>query len=334
MNTTGENMNDDMLVKYLLGEATEAEQAEVQAWISATADNEKYFEHFKLIWEQSKQLAAKSTVNTDEAWQRFVRRTEAHAAEQQTQQEERPAPRVIPLMRRTWMRAAVVLLGFGLAFTVYKMNNTSVQTMIVRAADSPVTDTLPDGSVVVLNKNSYIAYQSKFEGKERNVTLQGEAFFTVTPDKTKPFIIDANNTSVTVVGTSFNVKTSVSKTEVIVETGIVQVAKQQKTVKLLPNQKATVEGNNAPATDSSRDELYNYYRTKEFVCRNTPLGRLIPVLNEAYDAHIVLADAQTAAKPMSVTLKSTEPLESILDVIKNAHPGLEITRRGTEIIIK
>jgi len=328
-------MNDDMLVKYLLGEATATEQAEVRAWISASDDNEKYFEHFKLIWDQSKQLAARSTINTDEAWQRFVTRTEAAKGAETAAEPSRHATRNIPLFQRTWMRAAAVLvLCSGLALTLYRLNDSGAQTMIVRTTDSPVTDTLPDGSVVVLNRNSYIAYKSKFEGNERNVTLQGEAFFTVTPDKTKPFIIDANNTSVTVVGTSFNVKTSVAKTEVIVETGIVQVAKQQKTVKLLPSQKATVEGNSAPAMDSSRDELYNYYRTREFVCRNTPLSRLVAVLNEAYDAHIAAPGAETAAKPINGRFQSTESLDVILRQIQTANPGIAIEHKGSEIIIK
>ena len=70
-------MNDDMLVKYLLGEASEAEQQAVAEWITAREEHRKYFEHFKLIWDQSKELAAKSTVNTEDAWQRFVKRTEA-----------------------------------------------------------------------------------------------------------------------------------------------------------------------------------------------------------------------------------------------------------------
>ncbi len=80
---------------------------------------------------------------------------------------------------------------------------------------------LPDGSTIFLNRNSQLSYRSNFNGRGRNVNLKGEAFFEIAPDATKPFIIDAGNARVRVVGTSFNVITrnSESAVEVYVKTG-------------------------------------------------------------------------------------------------------------------
>ena len=97
-----------------------------------------------------------------------------------------------------------------------------------------MNDTLPDGSFVTLNKNSSIHYPKKFPGRKRNIELKGEAFFTVTPDKEKPFVISVNDVTVTVVGTSFNIKSVSGKTQVVVESGIVQVTKNNKTIELKP----------------------------------------------------------------------------------------------------
>jgi len=327
VNTNLDNINDDMLVKYLLGEATAEEQRQVAAWIAASGDNKRYFDHFSLIWDQSKKLAAKSTADTDAAWQRFVARTEADAA-----QEQQPARR-IALHQRTWARvAAVLVLCSALALTLYNKSNR-IEDRLVTSGQTTITETLPDGSVAVLNKNSSIAYKSRFEGNERHVTLTGEAFFTVTPDKHKPFVIDANNVAVTVVGTSFNVKTSAAKTEVIVETGIVQVAKKQRSVRVLPYQKATVTSDrDEPVTESNQDELYNYYRTHEFVCNNTPLSKLVPVLNEAYNAHIVISSDKTGSLPLTVTIKD-EPLDQVLHLITETLK-ISAERRGNEIVLK
>lgn len=331
MNEHKNNTNDDLLVKYLLDEANAAEQQEVKDWINTSAENRKYFEHFQLIWEQSKVFAAQSTVDENAAWQRFVARTEADEEVPETVQPV--ISRSIPLFQRTWLRVAAMLLIFcGIGWVMYRMNQTGVEMVMAQSGNTTLTDTLPDGSVVVLNKNSSLSFPSKFEGGKRNVILKGEAFFSITPDKSKPFIIDANDASVMVVGTTFNVKTSPERTEIIVETGIVQVTKKAQSVKVTPNQKATVvKGKDAPETESITDELYNYYRTNEFVCKNTPLRKLVAVLNEAYNVQITLADKKIGDMPLTVTFKN-ETLDNILKVIKETL-NINIERKGDKIIL-
>ncbi len=72
---------DELLVKYLLGEATVVEEQSVLAWINAHKDNQRYFNHFKMIWEQSRALAAASSVNADQAWERFKTKRDVVAFE-------------------------------------------------------------------------------------------------------------------------------------------------------------------------------------------------------------------------------------------------------------
>ena len=85
---------------------------------------------------------------------------------------------------------------------------------------------MPDGSRIFLNRNSEFSYRSNFGDRNRNVTLTGEAFFEIAPDAAKPFIIDAGNARVKVVGTSFNVITNNSRSavEVFVKTGKVMLS--------------------------------------------------------------------------------------------------------------
>src|SRR5579872_4122335 len=75
MKSGNRHIADDVLVKYLLVEASEAEQHQVQEWLRAGDDNKKYFAHFKLVWNESRALAASGTVDTDDAWVRFKQRT-------------------------------------------------------------------------------------------------------------------------------------------------------------------------------------------------------------------------------------------------------------------
>lgn len=317
------HINDDLLVKYLLGEATAEEQAEVLAWVEESDSNRKYFNDFKLIWDNSKKLAAASTIDENAAWQRFQQRVIA----------EKPATKTIPLGRRiNWMRVAAILVLMigGVWMARYMVWGTNTQLM---AGNEVKVETLPDGTIVTLNKGAVLKYNSRMSGNTRNVTLEGEAFFDVTPDKNKPFIITADDAKIKVVGTSFNVKTTDEKTEVIVETGIVEVSKRKNAVTLNPNEKATVlQSSEVPLKEAVDDVLYNYYRTKELVCKNTPLWRLVDVLNDAYNVNIEIGDARLKDMEITTTFKN-QNLDDVLDVIARTL-NVRVEKNGKNIVLR
>ena len=177
---------DDLLVKYLLNEATAAETDTVEAWLAATAENQTYFNQFREIWERSKALAVTSTADEDAAWQLFQNRIHV-------------TPAVVkPLNRFAWMRvAALVILFAGAGWLAYfGLSEKPVPLLTAQATTVVRIDTLPDGSVVTLNKNSSITYPEKFKKDTRSVALKGEAFFNVTPNKKKPFIIQVNDVTI------------------------------------------------------------------------------------------------------------------------------------------
>ncbi len=319
------NITDDLLVKYVLGEVTAGERVLVEDWAAADERNAKQLEHFRLIWNQSRDLAARSTVDPNAAWQRFQTRVSQPV---QTQ----PQGKVRRMTFPVWTRiAAAIAILIGSTWLWYTFTNPLMQTL--QANGKVVTQKLADGSVVTLNKNATLYYPETFKGNERHIKLEGEAFFEIAPDKTHPFIIDANEAAVKVVGTSFNVKTSETLTEVIVETGIVEVSKKKNTVQLTPHEKATVRQNEQmPEKQANNDELYNYYHTRLFVCNNTPLGRFVHVLNEAYDVNIVIADPYLAQQPLTSTFKD-ESLDNILRVIGETF-NITVSKNGSNIVLK
>lgn len=328
-------MNDDILVKCLLGEATEAEQQGVDAWIEASDENRKYYRDLKTIWDESRNLAGKTTITTDAAWMRLTERI-ARETQQVAVEPSQKKGRNIPIHGLGWMKAAAaIVLLVGSGWLLYTWTGTGSGQMLAQAFDKVSTYTLPDGSTVTLNKNSELSYPAHFEGGTRSVALKGEAFFNITPDKSKPFIIDAGNSSVRVVGTSFNVKSRREITEVIVETGIVEVAKKEKAVRLHPGQKATVTATkDAPETETVTDELYSYYRTNEFVCNAVPLHKVVATLNDAYNANIVIESPRLKTLPLTATFPDGS-LSMILDVIAKTFANeLVVERRGNDIIFR
>lgn len=330
MKNSSKYIDDDVLVKYLLGEADRDEQLAVEQWIAADAANQKHYSDMKLIWEESKKLEGQTTVDTDAAWQRLMQRV---AQDEDGGIATVSTSRTLQFSPARWMRAAALLLAMvGSAWLVYRLSGAGNEQLLAQSFDKVLITTLPDGSVVTLNKNSELSYPAHFDGNKRNVTLKGEAFFSITANKAQPFVIDAGNSSVTVVGTTFNVKSKNEVTEVIVESGIVEVAKREKAVRLLPGQKVVVSAaTTTPVPENVTDELYNYYRTNEFVCNATPLSKVVTTLNEAYNIQIVLQNSRIASLPLSVTFHN-EPIDVIVDIIAKTL-NLSVQKEGNQIIL-
>lgn len=320
-------MNDELLIKFLLKETDSYENELVDKWLALDAANVKHFNQLKFLWDSSKHLASESTVDEHAAWERFKQKTIEHGP-----------TKVIPLKRTNWLRIAAilcVLIGAGwLSYRFAIRPNLFPESLALQTQINTRIDTLPDGSVITLNKFSALKYPEKFVGNSRNISLeQGEAFFDVAKNKNKPFIIRVKDVTVKVVGTSFNIKITDKNTEVIVETGIVQVSKNGKTIELLPSEKVTVNNNNSSLIkENSTDHLYNYYRSKEFEANNTPLKRVIEVLNEAYGAHIILEREELGEMPLTTTFKN-ESLDDILDVISKTF-NLKVEKKNKTIIIR
>lgn len=317
-------MNDDLPVKYLLGEATPEEREQVEQWAAASDANKKQLEQLRYIWTETKKLEAANSADEQAAWQRFKQRID----------KQNTTTKTIPLGRRTnWMRiAATLILMIGGSWMAY-IYLYSAGTVTLASGDAVLSQTLPDGSTITLNKNATVKYPKKFSGSTREVTLDGEAFFNVAPDKQKPFIIHANEADIEVVGTSFNVKTNTNQTEVVVETGVVQVSKKLKGVVLNPKEKATVKKNTElPIKEKTEDELHNYYRTKAFVCNNTPLSRLVPVLNDAYGANIVISNTELNDLRITTTFNN-ESLDNILEVLSGTF-NINIVKKDGQIVLE
>lgn len=178
-----------------------------------------------------------------------------------------------------------------------------------------------------------ISYTRVFQGETRPVTLQGEAFFNVAPNAQKPFIITINDVTVTVVGTSFNIKNKNGKTTVDVESGIVTVRKNDESVALSKGEKVIIqEQQSVFQKEMSKGQLYNYYRTNILVCDQTPLQELIAALNEIYGVTIIIKNPTLQNKPITTTFKK-QSLTQILNVISETFM-VKVVRENNRIIVE
>lgn len=306
---------------YLLGEANAEEIRLVDEWLAANPENGNYYNQLQQVWEKSKLIAASSSVDTNAAWNRFQARTQLHKSKTRNS-----------LLLRV---AATVIFVIGAAMLGLYLNDQygNAPQMAVSTTEKTLIDTLPDGSVVTLNKKSSISYPKKFKGNTRKIQLKGEAFFNVSPDKTKPFVIDVKDIQVEVVGTSFNIRENKESTSVIVETGIVKVTKAGNTITLTAGEMMEIIDSGKIINKSkSSDKLYNYYRSKQFVCEDTPLWKLVQVLNEAYGSEIVITRSELKDLKINTTFNDAS-LDEILSVIHETFL-ITVTKKDNRILLQ
>lgn len=325
---------DEILVKFVIGEATAAEEQQVLAWTKENKANEKYLEHFRLIWETSKTLQQESTLDEELSWQEFKQLRSDREHDQIGAKNERP---VYTLKKgKSWMQIAAtwaVILGAAL-FLFSRYFPAEPELLTLQSFDTVKSDTLSDGSVITLNKNSRAEYPAKFTGNTREMKLlSGEAFFDIAHDRKKPFIVHVKDAAVRVLGTSFNIRNSPDQAEVIVETGIVEVSRKKVIVRLKPAEKAEINYRTDELKKSiNPDQFYNYYRTKEFVANKTPLWRIVEVLNDVYKVNIQVPDRALANRQLTTTLRLGS-LDPILDIIAIAF-NAQIVHEADKIIIR
>jgi ferric-dicitrate binding protein FerR (iron transport regulator) len=309
---------DILLAAYFAGEADSAERAQVESWMNISEENRKYFERSKKAWDASGELANTQKFDTDAAWKKLNRKMHGDA-----QEDSSPAKR-----RYTWAAAAGVALIIAVA-ALWWLNGTSssgTENLVVASNAAVLNDTLPDGSRVSLNKNSQLSYPAAFTGEQREVTLNGEAFFEVSHDAQHPFLIHTGMMEVKVLGTSFNVRAypQGDSVHVSVKTGKVQCVADGDTVIITAGEYAVYTKNSGSLTKGKEDDPNRAaYRDRIFRFNNTPLGVAVQQLNAAYGCNIVLKNESLKTRTFTVTkVFNNEPVGNIIEAIQVIYPDI------------
>lgn len=202
----------EYIFKCFRKELSEKEKIELDAWIGESEENARKYKEALLEYEFL-------LVNGDmDALMCKTRETPA---------------RTRRIIRTVLKAAAGVAAAAAIFFTAAWLSEYRVQKDLSRNMISAtaipgqiVTIGLPDGTSVQLNSGATICYPAVFRGRERMVQLEGEAFFEVTHDRKKPFIVRTFATDVKVLGTKFNVRADKESCEfsVTLAEGSVQVS--------------------------------------------------------------------------------------------------------------
>ena len=162
---------------------------------------------------------------------------------------------------------------------------------------------LCDGTKVYLNSGTKLEFPSRFDGDMRSVSLKGEAYFEVSKNKEKPFLVQVDDMSVKVYGTAFNVNTY-NKIETVLVTGSVSMNQGGKEVLLKPNQKGVFDQVSGKITVEDVDVLaYVSWKNGDFIFRNESLNSIMDKLSRWYGLEVLYQDAGLQEVRLSGNLK-------------------------------
>lgn len=210
-----------------------------------------------------------------------------------------------------WVAAcSVVLVVSGLSYLVFGRGQVTESTTFGEVRQV----ILPDGSAVTLNANSTLLWDEKMK-KERRVQLQGEAFFDVVSDPSRPFIVEVEDIGIKVVGTSFNVKNRGENREVILKTGKVEIfhnqtkqtSEHEKPVILEAGEVLQYDSEQLRRTKSSGAQQASTL-WKEGLLRfvDTKTAKVMEEMETLYGVEILMDVPELIDRPLDITLPYVE----------------------------
>lgn len=338
---------DLLILDYMNGVLSLEKEKKLTEWIASSPQNTSHFTKTVAYWELTTTLKTSKKYNPEKAWKKLIYRIN-------------PKVRYMKAIRNYGKIAVIFLFAFISSFYFYQFIVFDRQeikaAMIINEVPlgSRSQVTLPDGSKVWINAGSKLTYHTDFDRENRELKLEGEAYFDVTTNKCRPFLVEAHGLKVKATGTRFNVRAY--HDEDFIETtlveGKVSINRFEKDksdeVILAPNQKLTVYKAISETTRQQGEKLSNYHKDEkinpsplaikkvelvsnietriytswkdeEWIIKKEELGSLAEKLERRYDAKLIFIDEFIKKYSYSGTLRD-ETLEQVLHVISQTSP--------------
>lgn len=308
---------------YFIGNLTENERQELKNHLESNPASRKIFDDYRLLWEESGQKIALKPIDVESALIKtklrlFFRRTN-----------------FLQFLQRA--AAVFILAGMFTSAYIYYHNSGSLsdrqELPVIVQEISTIFGTrskfqLSDGTTVFLNSGSKLIFPLVFKGKSRKVELIGEAFFEVTTDSSKPFIVKTSEITVKVMGTAFNlqaypdskeISTTLVHGKVILEKESDGISKQL--AELKPSDRAIFKTDEKALNISAEEDLDKFIAWKDgkLVFFNDPIENISEKLGNWYNVTVKISNAELKKYRFTATF-TDEPIEQVLDLLSKSSP--------------
>lgn len=307
--------NENLIIRYFENNITPEEEELLLDWLKLSEENSIVFLTFKKIYTLKKIKYYADPVVQENALARFNQSTQLIKKEQRRNH----------ILKYT-KYAAIFILLLSLPFAFWLTNKEvpiELTTIKVGLSDSVKTILLPDGTKVWVNNGSTFSYPIAFAKNERNVIIEGEAYFDVKTDSLHPFYVQAGSVKVRVYGTSFNVNTNHNTIETTLVKGKVSVQnrKGKELVRLLPGQKAEYkETTNEIKVKPVNTDLYTAWHNGLVKFDKATLPEIAKKIEELYKVRIIINSKKPINNKINFVFRRSESLEMVLEMLKFVAP--------------
>lgn len=303
------------IIRKFKYEISEKEQADLDVWL-ADEENHARFQSWQSLWLSIMEENMRYISNVDALWKRMEERM------------KKAEPRVVKLPLRSFrMCTAVVAALFFLLFSFagymttewYKASNT---VLVYSSLNGKSRVCLPDSTLVWLNTGSTLEYFVSRWSKERNVRLKGEAYFDVSEDPERLFVVEGGGVVVKVHGTVFNMKAREKQEYVDVSllSGLVVVENSGVSRNLNPGETAICKRNSPSIEKKTTDASIACLWTKGALrFEKKTIYELVGYLSEWYGMEIRLDPLLPTDQAYTFSI-THEPLEEVLSLIAKITP--------------
>jgi len=311
------DLDDNILEKFISGQCSERELAEINSYIQESDDNARKLFSLEELYHLGREDAFVSEKRVSRAERKLFERIE---------REEKQLNRRLAITK--WRKyAAIIIIALlgGIGYLLIPTN--SFKDMVVETASGRDVKeiALPDGTKVWLNSGTTIKYLEGLEGKERNIFIEGEAYFEVARDIERPFIVQSDVMQVKVLGTIFNMKSNKSSriSDASLIEGEVEVKgnNNEGMIILSPGQRAELNKTTGRLTVKQVNaRLDAVWRNDLIPFDQADLLTITKTLEEFYDVKIILSPNVKLDMTYSGVVKKKNTIESVLNSLKNSIP--------------
>ncbi len=335
-----EERDGPRIARYVAGRSTPDEAAEMRRWLAQNPARAELVNGLVCVWELVRRVSF--VWDVDGAWRALdlggpddaspLSGTERGPGGEASAMESGAGGAGSEARSWGWRVAAVAVLACATlaGVLVYRRLRSPVEPLreIATRRGQRATLRLPDGTRVDLGVASAIRYAPAYGGRERDVYLEGEAYFEVAADPKKPFTVYAANAITRDRGTKFGVRAypGASQVEVVVVEGSVDLSGL---VLGAADLGRLDRGGRLRIERGVDTAAWLGWRRDRLMFRNTPLRDALAQLGRWYDTDLQLGDSALGDYPLTASLHG-EPLDKVLDLI-SAALNVRVVRRNSTI---
>lgn len=302
-----EEFQNILIEKHLRGKTNSAENAELKAWRTESAQNQRHFEEIEKIDRAMQSMNFSLDADTNSEWQKLHQKIGQSGA------------KIVPMKSRFNFLKIAAVFALLLATGWLLKNQFATGDVSTFAAEYDVAKgkteiiELTDGTKVHLNADSKLAVFADFNLSKRRVKLTGEAYFEVAKNKDVPFLIETGKVTTKVVGTAFNLTAypENDKVAINVTEGIVEFADDDEKVRLTVNKAAQFDVDEGTIMEVPFQAADLAWQTGSLSFKNKPFSEILISLERKYNVSI----KDNSGSENRMLTEEVEPNEKVEDVL-------------------